>query len=44
MNNRIVGYQAYGRWRTHNLFVKIAQLMPQYGVTQPYEVAEVYRY
>jgi hypothetical protein len=44
VNGKIVGYQAYGRWRTHNLYVRVVQTSPQYGVSQPYEVYEVYRY
>lgn len=32
------------RWRVQNLFVYIYQLAPQYGVSQPYQVMEVYRY
>jgi len=39
-----VGYPAYGRWRVHNLYVSIYQKAPQYGVPQPFDVTEVYRF
>lgn len=37
-------YPAYGRWRVHNLYVEVVQPVPQYGVSQPYQVLNVYRF
>ncbi|KAL4437779.1 hypothetical protein ABPG77_005691 [Micractinium sp. CCAP 211/92] len=44
VNGKIVGYPAYGRWRVHNLYVEVVQPVPQYGVSQPYQVLNVYRF
>ena len=43
-NGRIVSYPAYGRWRVHNLYVSVWQGAPRYGVLQPYQVLQAYRY
>ena len=43
-NGRIVSDPAYGRWRVHNLYVHAGQDAPQYGVPQPYQVLQAYRY
>lgn len=40
----VCSYPAYGRWRVHNLYVEVVLPLPQYGIYQPYQVLNVYRF